>query len=380
METSPGGRESRGIPGRTAPGDGQEAPPSGDDPARSLLSVVVPCLDEEAVVAETHRRLVAVLETVPDFDFELVYVDDGSRDATLEHLREFQRTDPRVRVLVLARNFGSELAMTAGLAEAAGDVVALMDADLQDPPEVILEMLDRWRQGAVIAYGLRSERAGENRYKRWTSKVFYRLMRCIADVPIPLDAGDFRVMDRRAVEALLAMPERDRFTRGLVAWTGFRQDPVPYRRHPRLAGRTKFPFRKLLRLAVDGILSFSLLPLRLAIWIGFLAAGLALSGVVYALLVRLFTDTWVSGWAALFIAVSFLGGVQLVLIGVLGEYLGRIYGEVKRRPLYFVKERLGFASAEPRGVFGAKPAARPRPATSCTAPAGRATARDDPPR
>ena len=315
-------------------------------PSFVLLSVVVPCFNEEAVIPETHRRLVNVLENVPGIDFEIVYVDDGSHDATLDLLRGLQRTDPRVRILALSRNFGHQLALTAGLAEAAGNVVAVIDADLQDPPETILEMLDRWRRGADVAYGVRAEREGETAFKLWTATVFYRLLARIANVSIPLNAGDFRLMDRKVVTAFLDMPERDRFVRGMVAWTGFRQEPVSYRRNARVAGETKYPFKKMLRLAVDSILSFSLVPLRLATWSGFLAAGLALSGIVYAGGMRIFTNVWVTGWTLLFIAILFLGGVQLVLIGVLGEYLGRIYAEVKRRPLYLVKERVGFEPAD----------------------------------
>ena len=314
--------------------------------ARVLLSVVVPCFNEETVIPETHRRLVAVVEKAPGVDFEIIYVDDGSRDATLDRMRGFQRTDPRVRVLALSRNFGQQIALTAGLAEAAGDVIAAIDADLQDPPETILEMLDHWRRGADVAYGVRAEREGETAFKRWTATAFYRLLTRIANVSIPLDAGDFRLMDRTVVNAFLAMPERDRFVRGMVAWTGFRQDPVYYKRNARAAGETKYPFKKMLHLAVDSILSFSLVPLRLATWIGFLAAVLALSGIAYAAAMRIFTDVWVPGWTLTFIALLFLGGVQLVLIGVIGEYLGRIYAEVKRRPLYLVKDRLGFEPAD----------------------------------
>ena len=325
----------------------------------ALLSVVIPCFNEEAVLPETHRRLVAVLEKVPTLDIEFIYVDDGSRDDTLDLLRGLQVDDVRVRVVALSRNFGQQMALTAGMAEAAGDAVVLIDADLQDPPEVIPEMLERWRQGADIAYGVRTVREGETTLKRWTAKAFYRIMARVADVSVPLDAGDFRLMDRKVVDALLAMPERNRFVRGMVAWTGFHQAPVTYRRHARMAGETKYPFERMLSLTTDGILSFSLLPLRLATWAGFLATGLALGGIVYVLLVRVFTDAWVSGWAALLITILFIGGLQLVLIGVLGEYLGRIYAEVKRRPLYLVKERLGFASTGSSDELGPAPADRP---------------------
>ena len=317
---------------------------AGRDSPRALLSVVVPCFDEEPCLRETHRRLVATLEAVPELAFELVYVDDGSRDAGLSLMREFQRADPRVRVLALSRNFGHQIAVTAGLKSAAGDAVVVIDADLQDPPEVIPEMLERWRRGADVAYGLRTEREGETRFKRWTASAFYRLLGRLADIPIPLDTGDFRLMDRAVADAFLAMPERDRFVRAMVAWTGFRQEPVPYRRAARAVGATKYPFGKMLGLAVSAIVSFSPAPLRLATWLGFLVSGLACAGIVYVLVVRVFTDLSVSGWASLLVAVLFLGGVQLICLGILGAYLGRIYGEVKRRPLYLVKERLGFPS------------------------------------
>ena len=309
------------------------------------LSVVIPCFDEEAVIRKTHGRLVAVLEAVPELDFELIYVDDGSRDTSLNILRELQCDDSRVRILALSRNFGHQIAITAGIQHASGDAVVVTDADLQDPPEVIPDMIERWRAGADIVYGVRVRRDGETAFKRWTANIFYRLLDRLADISIPLDAGDFRLMDRRVVDAFLSMPERDRFVRNMVAWTGFRQDPVSYRRAPRAAGESKYSLEKMLRLAADGLLSFSTTPLRLATCLGLLTSGLALLGIVYTLAVRLFTEIWVPGWAMQSLVTLFLGGVQLVFIGVLGEYLGRIYGEVKRRPLYLVKERLGFASA-----------------------------------
>jgi len=312
----------------------------------SLISVVVPCFNEEEVIGATCRRLVEALESLgPRVDFELVFIDDGSRDHTLERLRSLQAADRRVRVLAFSRNFGHQIAVTAGLEHAIGDAVVLIDADLQDPPEVIREMVLRWRRGVDVAYGVRAEREGETKFKLWTAKLFYRSINRIAEVPIPLDTGDFRLMDRAVVNALLSMPERDRFVRGMVAWVGFRQEPVMYKRAARVAGQTKYPLRKMLRFAVDGVLSFSLAPLRLAIWLGFVTAGLAMLGLIYALLMRVFTNIWVTGWTLLFIACSSIGGIQLVCLGVLGEYIGRIYGEVKRRPLYVVRERLGFTSA-----------------------------------
>ena len=316
---------------------------------RPLLSVVVPCYNEEAVIRCTHARLSAALGGLSGVDAEVVYVDDGSRDATLDILREFPRTDSRVRVLALSRNFGHQIALTAGLTEAAGDIVAAIDADLQDPPEIIAEMLARWRAGADVAYGRRIERAGESAFKRWTATVFYRVLARLSESPIPVDSGDFRLMDRKVVDAFLAMPERHRFVRGMVAWTGFRQEAVPYRREARAAGETKYPLRKMLRFAADGVMSFSPAPLRFAIWLGFLVSGIAAAGIVYGLTLRMFSDSWVPGWTLLFIAVLFVGGIQLVTIGIVGEYVGRIYSETKMRPLYLIKERLGFPS--PAGVL-----------------------------
>ena len=319
---------------------------------RALISVVVPCFNEEAVVQAAYQRLTDVLGSLADFDFELMFVDDGSRDRTPAILKSLQASDPRVRAVFFSRNFGHQVAVTAGIEHTSGDAVVLIDADLQDPPEVIKEMIALWKKGVDVAYGVRAERDGESALKLWTAKRFYRFINQISDTPIPLDTGDFRLMDRRVVDSFLSMPERDRFVRGMVAWLGFRQEPVSYHRAPRLAGETKYPLRKMIRFALDGILSFSLTPLRLAIWMGFATAGVAALGMVYALLVRLFTKQWVPGWTLLFIACLLIGGVQLVCLGAVGEYVGRIYGEVKKRPLYVVRERLGFndsrISATPR--------------------------------
>jgi dolichol-phosphate mannosyltransferase len=217
----------------------------------------------------------------------------------------------------------------------------LIDADLQDPPEVIAQMVAKWREGFDVVYGTRTERPGESMFKRATAKGFYRLLNRLSDIPIPLDTGDFRLMSRRVVDTLRAMPEHDRFVRGMVSWVGFRQTALPYRRAERFAGETKYPLRRMLRFATDGLLSFSTKPLQLSIGLGLIASALAFAGIVYALAVRLFTDRWVEGWAGLFIAVLFLGGIQLITVGILGEYVGRIYHEVKRRPLYVVGQRVG---------------------------------------
>lgn len=309
---------------------------------KSLLSVVVPCYNESEVLGETHNRLVSALGRLTDLEFEIIYVDDGSRDGTAGVMRDIQAIDPRVRTIRLSRNFGHQTAVTAGLEHAKGDAVVLIDADLQDPPDVINEMVARWREGYHVAYGVRTDREGETRFKLATAKAFYRVLNRLSETEIPLDTGDFRLMDRTVVDALGAMPERDRFVRGMVAWAGFNQIAVPYRRAPRFAGESKYPLLKMVRFALDGVTSFSRAPLRAATWLGFIVSAVALAAIVYALAMRLFTDDWVTGWTALFIAVLFVGGAQLLSLGIIGEYVGRIYGEAKRRPLYIVQEARGF--------------------------------------
>ena len=308
-----------------------------------LLSIVIPCFNEEEVIGETIRRLQAFCAGVQDLEVELIFVDDGSRDRTRELLRAFAQVDPRVKLLGFARNFGHQIAVSAGIDAASGDAVVLIDADLQDPPEVVHEMVAKWREGYDVVYGTRTERPGESAFKLATARGFYRLLNRLSDVPIPLDTGDFRLMSRRVVDTLKSMPERDRFVRGMVSWVGFRQTALPYRRALRFAGTSKYPLRKMLRFATDGILSFSIKPLQMSITMGLAAAALSMTGIAYALFLRIFTNVWVEGWTALMIAVLFIGGVQLICVGILGEYVGRIYNEVKRRPLYVVQERIGLA-------------------------------------
>ena len=307
-----------------------------------MISIVVPCLNEAEVLRDTNRRLVAVLEQLPQ-RFEILYVDDGSTDRTLEILRELQAGDERIRVVRFSRNFGHQMAITAGLEHASGDAVAIIDADLQDPPEVIADFVAKWMDGFDVVYGVRAEREGETAFKLWTAKLFYRLIGKLSDTEIPLDTGDFRLMSRRVVDALLAMPERDRFVRGMVSWLGFSQASVRYRRAARAAGVTKFSLFKMMRFAADGIFSFSILPLRLATWVGFAASGIALLGILITVVERLIgVEGLVKGWASILVAILFIGGVQLICMGIIGEYVGRIYGESKRRPLYVVRERMGF--------------------------------------
>lgn len=309
--------------------------------AMPLVSIVIPCFNEEAVLDETCRQLQALLAAQPDYAFELLFIDDGSTDRTLPILRAMVAADPRCRVIAFSRNFGHQIAITAGIDHARGDAVVLIDADLQDPPSVVGEMLQRWRQGYQVVYGVRVDRPGESRFKLWSAKMFYRLLNLLSDTDIPLDTGDFRLMDRSVVQVLRTLPERDRFVRGLVSWVGFRQVALPYRRAERFAGTTKYPLRKMIRFASDGILSFSIQPLRIAMLTGIACAGLASLGIIAALAFRLLTSNWVPGWTGIIIAVLFLGGIQLICTGILGEYVGRIYMQSKQRPLYVIGERIG---------------------------------------
>lgn len=317
------------------------------DASFPLLSLVIPCFNEEQVIAETVSRLNDFCSELTELEAELIFIDDGSQDHTLSLLRDYAAKDPRIKVICFTRNFGHQIAVTAGMDAAKGDAVVLIDADLQDPPEVIHQMIDKWRAGYDVVYGTRTARKGESIFKRSSARGFYRLLNKLSDVPIPLDTGDFRLMTRAIVDSLKAMPERDRFVRGMVSWVGFKQIAIPYKRAERFAGKSKYPLGKMLRFATDGILSFSTKPLQMSIGLGMLAAFIAMGGIFYAIGMRIFTDTWVEGWTALMIAILFLGGVQLICVGILGEYIGRIYNEVKHRPLYIVEEYMGFTNEEP---------------------------------
>lgn len=317
---------------------------------RPQLSVIVPCYNEEEVIAHTHERLSRALAEA-DYDFEIIYVDDGSKDRTALLLRDIAAQSARARVIRLSRNFGHQIAVTAGLDYAEGDAVVLIDADLQDPPEVIPQMMAKWREGYDVVYGVRTSREGESAFKLWTARMFYRLINSLSEVPLPLDAGDFRLLDRKAVLALRRMRERHRLLRAMTTWVGFRQLALPYERAKRFAGTSKYPLRKMLALALDGIVSFSVVPLRVVTMVGMLMFVLSLAGVGYAIIMRLLTDIWVPGWTLLFISSLLIGGMQFIFLGIIGEYVGRIYGEAKERPLFFVLETLGpesfGAAAEP---------------------------------
>lgn len=301
----------------------------------SLLSVVAPVLDEEAVVEAFYARVVDALAGVP---FELVLVDDGSTDRTPELLAELAATDPRVKVVTLSRNFGHQAAITAGLDHAAGDAAAMIDADLQDPPELIATMLGRWRDGADVVYAVREQRAGETRFKLATARWFYRLFARVTRLDLRQNAGDFRLFDRRALDVLLGMRERSRFLRGMSVWVGFTQTAVPYERDARYAGETKYTLRKMLRFSLDAVSSFSHAPLQAATLLGFVFSLIAFLGIPVAIAAKI-ADLYVPGITSLLIVVLMLGGIQLITVGIIGEYVGRIYDEVKDRPLYVVRDR-----------------------------------------
>jgi len=305
------------------------------------LSVVAPVFNEEAILHELYRRLAAVLDGA-GLDWELVLVNDGSRDRSLEIMRELHAADARVKVVNFARNFGHQVAITAGTDYAQGQAVVIIDADLQDPPEVILDLLARWREGYEVVYAVRSERKGETWFKEFTAKAFYRIIYKITDINIPMDTGDFRLMDRKVVEALKTMREKHRFMRGMSVWVGFRQTGVQYVRAERFAGETKYPLKKMLKFALDGITSFSYFPLQLATYIGFITAAISVVGIMVTIILRLTGSHAFYGQATTLVAVLFLGGVQLISLGIIGEYLGRIYDEAKGRPLYIVHDALGF--------------------------------------
>ena len=309
-------------------------PTTAAEPA-AALSIVVPVYNEAAVIGEFHARLVAVLDGLGE-DAEVVYVNDGSRDDSLRQLRAFADADARVVLLDLSRNFGKEIAMTAGLDHATGDAVIVIDSDLQDPPELIPEMLREWRAGADVVMMRRQSREGESWFKKATASAFYRVIGSIGEMPIPADVGDFRLLSRRAVDALRRLPERTRFMKGLYAWVGFRQTTLDYHRDARFAGVTKWNYWRLWNLALEGITSFSSAPLKLASYVGLAAAIYALGAGVYVFGKALLFGDPVAGYPSLMVTVLFLGGVQLIALGIIGEYLARMFVEVKARPLYLL--------------------------------------------
>lgn len=313
---------------------------------RPVISLVIPIWNEEAVIPELYRRVLQVMAQV-DEPWELVCVNDGSSDQSLALLVELHQQDPRVKVLAFSRNFGHQIAITAGADFAEGDAVIVMDADLQDPPEVLLRMIEQWRAGYEVVYAKRVKREGETWFKLTTAKLFYRLLQNITDVEIPLDTGDFRLMDRRVVLAMRRLREKHRFMRGLSSWVGFKQIGVEYERAERYAGETHYPLQKMVRLALTAITGFSYLPLQLATYLGFGLAFLSLLGIVVTIVLRLSGSLFFLGQATTLVSVLFLGGIQLIVLGIIGEYLGRIYDEVKGRPLYIIAHAYGFVETAP---------------------------------
>jgi glycosyltransferase involved in cell wall biosynthesis len=319
--------------------------------ADKLISVIIPVFNEIDVIDTCYQRLSGVMQGIEGFDYELIFVDDGSKDATHERLLEFHHHDPHLKIIKFSRNFGHQIAVTAGVDEAAGDAIVIIDADLQDPPEVIPEMVAKWQEGYDVVFGIRRRRVGESRLKLLTAAAFYRLLRSFTNIEIPVDVGDFRLMSARAAAELRKLREKDRFVRGLVSWIGFKQIGIPYERDSRLAGETKYPFSKMFKFALDGITSFSNLPLKLASWLGYLASFLAFVYLVSVFVQRAMGYT-VEGWATIMVAMLFLGGVQLICIGIIGEYIGRIFNETKSRPMYVIES---IHQAKPESAASVQP-------------------------
>jgi polyisoprenyl-phosphate glycosyltransferase len=301
-------------------------------------SVIAPVFNEHECLPEFYKRIRAVMDSTKS-SWELLLVDDGSTDGSTQVILDLAKKDERVSPLIFARNFGHQIAVTAGMDHASGEAVIVIDADLQDPPEVILDLIAKWKEGYQVAYAVRRKREGESWFKLTSASFFYRLIYRITDVKIPLDTGDFRLLDRAVVDALGSMRERHRFLRGMAAWVGFRQVGVPYDRKERFAGHTKYPLRKMLILAVNAITGFSYFPLQLATYIGFIAAGISIIAIPIVAILRLASSEAFLGQATTLVAVLFLGGVQLICLGILGEYIGRIYDEVKGRPLYILNQK-----------------------------------------
>jgi len=301
------------------------------------FSIIAPIYNEIGNLPELYRRVRDVMDGLGE-PWELVLVDDGSRDGSTDMIRQLAQQDSRVSPVIFARNFGHQIAVTAGLDYSQGKAVVIIDADLQDPPEVVPELIAKWREGFQVVYAVRTEREGETWFKTATASVFYRLIYRITDVKIPMDTGDFRLMDRKAVNVMNHMRERHRFLRGMSAWVGFRQVGVPYKRAARYTGETKYPLKKMLKFASDAITGFSYFPLQLATFLGFLSAGISIVGIPVAVVLRLAGHSQLTGQATTLISVLFLGGAQLICLGILGEYIGRVYDEVKGRPLYIVSE------------------------------------------
>lgn len=304
--------------------------------AHPMISVVAPVFNEADSLSEFHSRLMGVLEQITP-NFEVIYINDGSEDASLQVIKSFNGKDSRIKYISFSRNFGHQIAASAGLDHAMGESVVIIDTDLQDPPELIAEMYARYQEGFKVVYARRRNRSGETPFKRWTAALFYRSLRAITQTDIPLDTGDFRLMDRSVVNVLRNMPEKSKFLRGQVAWAGFSQTFIEFDRPPRKHGETGYPIRRMMRFAMDGITGFSDFPLRVAMFLGFIFSFVAFGIIIYALYSQ-FTGGTITGWTSIIISSMFIGGIQLLCIGLIGEYISRIYSEVKHRPLYVIEE------------------------------------------
>ncbi|MCY8660656.1 glycosyltransferase family 2 protein, partial [Bacillus spizizenii] len=303
-------------------------------------SVVVPVYNEELVIHETYQRLKEVMDQTKE-NYELLFVNDGSKDHSIEILREHSLLDPRVKIIDFSRNFGHQIAITAGMDYAQGNAIVVIDADLQDPPELILDMIEKWREGYEVVYAVRTKRKGETFFKKQTAALFYRLLSSMTDIDIPIDTGDFRLMDRKVCDEMKRLKEKNPFVRGLVSWVGFKQTAVEYVRDERLAGETKYPLKKMLKLSMDGITTFSHKPLKLASYAGMLMSGAGFLYMFIVLYLKLFTDSTITGWSSLIVIQLLFSGIVLLILGMIGEYIGRIYDEAKDRPLYIVQKSDG---------------------------------------
>ena len=301
------------------------------------ISVIIPVYNEEANIPTLFERMKAVMEQITT-DFELVFINDGSRDRSMALIKALAKDHPFVKYIDFSRNFGHQIAVSAGLDKCNGDAVVIIDADLQDPPELIIDMYKKMKEGYEVVYAKRGKRKGESLFKLWTAKMFYRVLSAITSINIPVDTGDFRIMDRKIVDLLKEMPEKNKFIRGQISWIGYEQTFIEYERQERLAGETGYPIRKMLRLALDGITAFSDLPLKIVTYFGFLVSGIAFLVMLYALYARFISQDYEPGWTSLIISVLFIGGIQMIAIGIIGEYLSRMNNNIRNRPLYIVKD------------------------------------------
>ncbi|SEG73952.1 glycosyltransferase family 2 protein [Paenibacillus sp. UNC499MF] len=308
-------------------------------------SIIIPMYNEEAVIQETYRRLKVVMSETSE-SYELIFINDGSRDRSAEIIKEYGTWDETVKLIDFSRNFGHQIAITAGMDYASGDAVIIIDADLQDPPELILQMLEKWKEGYEVIYAKRVKRSGETLFKKWSASLFYRVLRASTDIHIPVDTGDFRLMDRKVCDEMKKLSENNRFVRGLVSWVGFRQTAIEYERDERLAGETKYPLKRMIKLSLDGITSFSYKPLKLAGYLGVLLSGSGFLYLLYVVYLALFTDATLKGWPSVVSIMLIFNGFVLLMLGILGEYIGRIYDETKGRPLYIVRECHGLRKDE----------------------------------